>query len=171
LTYTANGYVKATYSQKGSGSSGGIRVASATDTVEQTGNATLAANAQAYALKVDSGATITATGFTITLGDGTNPAGLILSNGIISGGTLAFGSSEALIYAKGNSVAISSTITGSNGLTLSGSGTLALSAASTLTGLISIDSGTLSLTAANVFAKADACRGGGNGGDNRAGTA
>jgi fibronectin-binding autotransporter adhesin len=152
LTYGSNGYVKATYTKTGSGSSGGIRVATSTDTVEQTGNASLAANAQAYALKVDSGATITATGFTLTLGDGTDPAGLILSNGIISGGTLAFGGSEALIYAKGSSVAISSTITGSNGLTLSGSGTLTLSAASTLTGLISIDSGTLSLTAANVFA-------------------
>ncbi len=155
LTYTANGYVKAAYSKTGSGSSAGIRVATSTDVVEQTNttaNTILAANAQAYALKVDSGATITATGFTITLGDGTNPAGLILSNGIISGGTLAFGNSEALIYAKGSSVAISSAITGANGLTLAGSGTLTLSAASTLTGLISIDSGTLSLTAANTFA-------------------
>jgi fibronectin-binding autotransporter adhesin len=154
LTYTANGYVKATYTKSGSGSSGGIRVATASDIVEQTGNATLAANAQAYALKVDSGATITATGFTITLGNDTNPAGLILNNtATIAGGTLAFGSSEAVIYAaaKNNSVTISSTITGSNGMTLSGSGTLIVSAESTMTGLIAIDSGTLSLTAADVF--------------------
>jgi autotransporter-associated beta strand protein len=152
-TYDAvNGYKVATYTKVGSGSSGGIRVAGSTDIVEQTGNATLAGPAQAYALKIDNGATITATGQTLTLGDGTNPAGLILSNSNITGGTLTFRGSEAVIYAKGNSNTISSTITGSNGLTLTGSGTLILSAASTLTGAINIDSGTLSLTAANVFA-------------------
>ena len=37
LTYGANGFVKATYTKTGSGSSGGIRVATSTDIVEQTG--------------------------------------------------------------------------------------------------------------------------------------
>ncbi|WP_163276998.1 hypothetical protein, partial [Klebsiella aerogenes] len=74
----------------GSGGSGGIRLATASDIVEQTGNATLSANASAYALKVDSGAAITATGYVITLGNGTSPAGLILggSSAAINGGTL-----------------------------------------------------------------------------------
>jgi autotransporter-associated beta strand protein len=152
LTYGANGYVKATYTKVGSGSTGGIRAAGATDIVEQNGNGTLAANAQAYALKVDSGATITATGFTITLGNGSGQAGLIMSNGIIAGGTLAFGAAEADIFAKGSSVAISATLTGTNGFTLSGSGTLTVSALATMSGALSIDSGTLSLTVANAFA-------------------
>jgi fibronectin-binding autotransporter adhesin len=156
VTYGANGYVNVTYTDTGSGSSGGIRTATNTSIVDQTGNATLAANAQAYALKVNDGAVITATGFTITLGDGTDPAGLIMDGGsaAINGGTLAFGGSEAIIYAKGSST-ISSTITGSGGLTLAGSGTLTLSPTAALTSLsgpITIDSGELSLTTANVFA-------------------
>jgi autotransporter-associated beta strand protein len=147
VTYGANGYVAATPTKST------IVGASSTDIVQQSGNATLAANAQAYALLVNSGVTITATGHTLTLGDGTDAAGLILSNGAISGGTLAFGGSEAVIFAKGGSDAISSSITGSGGLTLAGSGTLTLSTAQPgLTGAINVDSGTLSLTAANVFA-------------------
>ena len=57
----------ATYTKTGSGAAAGITAATATDVVEQTGAATLTANAQAYALKVDSGAVITATGKTLTL--------------------------------------------------------------------------------------------------------
>ena len=82
VTYGANGYVAATYTDSGSGSSGGIRTATATSIVDQTGNATLAADAQAYALKVNDGSVITATGFTITLGNGTNPAGLIMDGAV-----------------------------------------------------------------------------------------
>ena len=156
LTYGANGYVAVPYTDTGSGSSGGIRTATGTSIVDQTGNATLAANAQAYALKVNDGAVITATGFTITLGDGTDPAGLIMGGGsaAITGGTLAFGGSQGIIYAKGSST-ISSAITGTNGLTLAGSGSLTLSptaAFTSLSGPITMNSGTLSLTTANVFA-------------------
>jgi fibronectin-binding autotransporter adhesin len=156
LTYGADGYVAVTYTDTGSGSTGGIRTATSSSIVDQTGNATLSKNAQAYALKVNDGAVITATGFTITLGDGTDPAGLIIDGGsaAINGGTLAFGDSQAIIYAKGSST-ISSAITGSGGLTLAGSGTLTLSPTAALTSLsgpITIDSGELSLTTANLFA-------------------
>jgi autotransporter-associated beta strand protein len=152
LTYGANGYVIATYTDTGSGSTGGIRTATSTSIVDQSGNGTLSANAQAYALKVNDGAVITATGHTITLGDGTDPAGLIMGGGsaAITGGTLAFGGSEAFIYAKGTST-ISAEITGSNGLVLAGSGTLQVSTAAALSGRITLDSGELSLTAANIF--------------------
>ncbi len=147
VTYGANGYVAATPTKAT------IVGAGSTDIVQQAANASLAANAQAFALSVNSGVTLNATGHTIALGDGTDPAGLILSNGIISGGTLAFGGSEAVIFAKGGSAEITSAITGSGGLTLAGSGTLTLTAAApSLTGAINIDSGTLTLTAANVFA-------------------
>ena len=153
VTYGANGYVAATYTDSGSGSSGGIRTATATSIVDQTGNATLAANAQAYALKVNDGSVITATGFTITLGNGTNPAGLIMDGGsaAINGGTLQFNGSEAVIYAKGTSY-ITSTLAGTGGLTVSGSGTLVLSgAAGQLSGPVVINSGTLTLNTANYF--------------------
>jgi fibronectin-binding autotransporter adhesin len=153
LTYSAaNGYKIATYTDTGAGTTGGITTATSGSVVEQTGNATLTANAQAYALKVDNGATITATGHTITLGDGTDPAGLILEGTTsITGGTLAFGASEAVIDAKATNT-ISSAITGTGGLTLSGSGTLVLSGlAGGLTGPITVDSGTLQLNTANYF--------------------
>ena len=151
VTYGANGFVKATYTKTGSGASGGIRAAGATDIVEQNGNATLAANASAYALKLDNGFTITATGYTITLGNGSGQAGLILEGAAaITGGTLAFGGAEAVIDAKATNT-ISAAIGGSGGLTLNGSGTLTLSAVSAATGAINVNSGTLSLTTANVF--------------------
>jgi autotransporter-associated beta strand protein len=148
------GYGVATYGKTGSGTTGGIAAAAATDVVEQTGNATLTANAQAYALKVDAGAVIIATGNTITLGNGSGPAGLILSgsSAAITGGTLAFGGSEADIIVRGTTV-VSSALTGTNGLTLAGSGTLTLSSVSSgLSGVVNIDSGTLSITAANALA-------------------
>lgn len=150
------GFRVATYSKTGSGAAGGINAATATDVVEQTGNGTLTTNKSAYALKVDSGAVITATGMTLTLGDGTNPAGLILSgsSAAINGGTLAFGGSEALVFVRGTT-AVSSLLTGTNGLTLSGTGTLTLSSASAgLTGPVDIASGTLNLTAANALVNA-----------------
>ncbi|MDR3664606.1 MAG: autotransporter-associated beta strand repeat-containing protein, partial [Mycobacterium sp.] len=146
VTYGANGYVKATY--------GATVVSSATGTtvVDETANQTLAANAAAYALKVESGKTITLSGNTLTLGDGTNPAGLSLAAATpISGGTLAFGGSEAVIW-LGTASTINSIITGTGGLTVAGSGSLTLTgASSSLTGPIYIDSGTLTLATANYF--------------------
>jgi autotransporter-associated beta strand protein len=153
-TYNSTtGYCVATYSKIGSGTTGGVTVATATDVVEQTGNAMLTANAQAYALKVDSGAVITATGKTLTLGDGTNPAGLILggSGAAINGGTLAFGGSEAVVVVRGTT-SVTSALTGTNGLTLAGTGTLTLGAVSSgLSGFVNVDSGTLNITAANAL--------------------
>ncbi len=141
LTYGTNGYVAATYTDTGSGASGGITTATSTSVVDQTttNSTTLSGNAQAYALKINDGAVITATGHTITLGDGTDPAGLIMGGG-----------SEAFIYAKGTST-ISAEITGSNGLVLAGSGTLNVGAVASLSGQITLDSGELNLTAANIF--------------------
>jgi autotransporter-associated beta strand protein len=150
---SATGYGVAAYSKTGSGTTGGVTVATATDVVEQTGNATLTANAQAYALKVDSGAVITATGTTLTLGNGTNPTGLILggSGAAINGGTLAFGGSEAVVVVRGTT-SVTSALTGTNGLTLAGTGTLTLGAVSSgLSGFVNVDSGTLNITAANAL--------------------
>jgi autotransporter-associated beta strand protein len=155
VTYGSNGYVAATYTDTGSGSGSGISTATSRDIVDQntTNSTTLTADAYAYALKVNDAAVITATGHTITLGDGTDPAGLIMDGGsaAITGGTLAFGGSEAIIYAKGTST-ISAAITGTNGLVIAGTGTINLgAAASGLSGAVTIDSGTLNLTVANVF--------------------
>ena len=145
VTYGTNGFVNATYAANA------VSSATGNEAVEETGSQTLTANAAVGALKVDSGATITATDQTLNVGDGTDAGGIILSNSTIAGGTLAFGGSEAVIFAKGSSNSITSTITGNNGLTLAGSGSLTIGAA-TIKGAITIDSGTLNLTTANTFA-------------------
>ena len=63
---------------------------------------TVTGNLQAYALSVQNGTGVALNGHTLTLGDGTNPAGLILNGGAsISGGMLAFGGSEGVIWIGG----------------------------------------------------------------------
>lgn len=153
VTYGANGFTTATYN------STNIITATSSSVVKQGANATLAGNTQAYALNIQKGFNVTiGGGNTLTLGDGSNPAGLILNGGSgsgITGGTLAFGASEGVIWNSGSST-ITSVITGTGGLTFAGSGNTTLSAASTQTGAITIDSGTVTLTTANVFAGSSA---------------
>ncbi len=148
-TYSAaNGYTVATYSPNA------ITASSATDVVKQAGTVSLTKNAQAYALNVQNGATINLGSNTLTIGDGTNPAGLIMNgSAALNGGTLAFGASEAVLSLKSTNT-ISSTITGSGGLTLSGSGSLALTTVTQETGAVVVDSGTLTLSAQNALAGA-----------------
>jgi autotransporter-associated beta strand protein len=110
-------------------------------------------SSQAYALNLQNGKTLTiASGNTLTIGDGADPAGLILEGtAAINGGTLAFGASEAVVDVKATDT-IASAVTGTGGLTLSGSGTLVLSGtAGGLSGPIIVDSGTLQLSTANYF--------------------
>jgi autotransporter-associated beta strand protein len=146
VTNGANGLVKATYGATAVGAG------TATTVVDQTGNQTLAANASAYALKIESGKTITLGANTLTIGDGSNPAGLSLAAATpVSGGTLAFGGSEAVMWLGATST-INSILTGTGGLTVAGSGSLTLTGSSTLTGAVTIDSGTLNLATANYFA-------------------
>jgi fibronectin-binding autotransporter adhesin len=144
LTYNStNGYTVATYTS----------TFGASNVVQVSSNQTLNANTQAYALNVENSKTITiGSGDTLTIGNGTSSAGLILEGTTtISGGTLAFGASEAVIDVKSTNT-INSAVTGTGGLTLSGSGTLVLGGtAGGLSGPITVDSGTLQLNTANYF--------------------
>ncbi len=156
LTYGANGYVATTY--------GATTVSAATGAlaVDITANQTLAANAAASVLKIDNQRTLTLGSNTLTLGNGVDPTGLILSGSgsntaNITGGTLAFGGSEAIIYSRstaGTTVGntISSTLTGTNGITIAGEGYVTLSNVSAgLSGAVNIDSGRLNLSAADAL--------------------
>jgi len=145
VTYGANGYVKATYNATTLTNSPGNVVALAA-AAAPTGNVA------AFALNTE-GKAITLGTNTLTIGDGVNAGGVILASGSsISGGTLAFGGSEGVIWLSGSNPTISSTITGSNGLTFAGSGAVALSSAASLNGAITIDSGTVTLSGTNIFA-------------------
>ena len=146
VTYGANGYVKATYT-----STATLNSSTGSEVIALSGNATLSGNASVYALNTE-GKTLGLGGHTLTIGDGTDAAGLILASGTsISNGTLAFGTSEGVIWLSGSNPTISAQITGSNGLTFSGSGTVGISTAANVSGAITIDSGTVNLTGANIF--------------------
>ncbi len=147
LTYGANGYQSAT-------AAGTIYTPSfaAANVVKVSASAAINTSA-AFALNIQNGKTLTVNaGQTLTVGDGTDPAGLIMEGtAAISGGTLAFGASEAVIDVKATNT-VSSAITGTGGLTLAGSGTLNLTGtAGGLSGPINVDSGTLQLSTANYF--------------------
>ena len=145
VTYGANGYVKATYNASTLTNSPGNVVALGAAT-------TAASNVAAFALNTE-GKAINLGGNTLTLGDGTNAAGLILASGsTISNGTLAFGGSEGVIWLSGTNPLISSTITGTNGLTFAGSGGVTISTAANVSGAINISSGAVTLSAVDVFA-------------------
>jgi autotransporter-associated beta strand protein len=110
-------------------------------------------NGEVGALDIEDGKTVTlGSANTLTIGNGAAAAGLIMDGGsaTITGGTVVFGTSEAVIYAKGTNI-ISSAINGSGGLTLSGSGSLQLNNGSADTGATVINSGTLILNTANAL--------------------
>ena len=147
VTYGADGYVQENTNSTTLSSSTGSSV------VELAANAAPSGNAAAYALNTNGNTITLGSGNTLTIGDGTDDAGLILATGsAISGGTLAFGTSQGIIWLSGSNPTISSEITGSNGLTFAGSGAVNLSTAAAVSGVITIDSGTVTLSAANIFA-------------------
>ncbi len=122
LTYGANGLVAASYTE---GLGGG-----ASSVANVTAN-TATDSAHVYALRVQDGKTLTINGGqTLTVGDGVHPAGVILNAvsatpGMITGGTLDFGTAEGVIYYGSRNDnweqdRISSAIAGQNGLTLVG---------------------------------------------------
>jgi autotransporter-associated beta strand protein len=136
--------------------------ATTVDKLSGTVNAGTNVAVAAYAVNVQRATTINGSGSTLTIGDGVAPAGLILNgtNGnpiTLNISTIAFRGSEGIIYVTGSQTsaianAVNSQITGSGGLTLSGTGMLTLKTATTETGAIVVDSGTLNLAAANALA-------------------
>jgi fibronectin-binding autotransporter adhesin len=157
VSYGANGYTQvsatvSTYSTTLDTSPGSA-------VVELAANTSQAANVYAYALNTNGYNITLGTGDTLTIGDSTDPAGLILDpnssqSTTISGGTLAFGGSQGVIW-LGDSAGstISSAITGTGGLTFAGGGSVTLSGSTSgVSGQITIDSGTVTLAAANMFA-------------------
>ena len=113
-----------------------------------TAAAALGSNRTINSLKLSSGIDVAQAGFTLTLQSG----GLLTTGSTavtLSGGSLTTGNSNDLIVHAYNTggTTISSTLTGSGGLTKSGTGTLTLSgtSANTLTGTTTVNAGTLVL--------------------------
>jgi len=145
-SYTANGFVP-------------LAAYDALDTLSNTGNIDLTiANTIASgdpdrtnnALRLSSGGGVTINSprrLTVTSGG----IMALTGNTGFSGGTLDFGSSEAILHALGN-LTISSAMTGTNGLTKDGAGTLTLSGANSLSnGATALNAGGLVLGANNAL--------------------
>ena len=146
-TYTANGFQGASVVGGIYSANTNINTALPTDVflAASSGTNTLSGAAAVYALNTN-GQTITATGQTLTVGNNSGQAGLILNGGTISGGTLAFGAAEGTIYTSKVGGQITAAITGSGGITSFGPGTLSLASTSnTYSGPTAVNSGTLQL--------------------------
>ena len=142
LTYGANGFQTATYAASLAGSTA--------TSVVKTSTAAITTATSAYALDVANG-TISGTG-SLTLGNGSNPAGLILNTATVTV-PLSTGASELIVTASGTN-ALNGTITGSNGLTKAGAGTVTLGAKESISGSVSVTGGTLGLGAVDTIAAA-----------------
>lgn len=161
VTYGSNGFAS------DSGHYSTVTASSFTSTNAEIANINAAAvtmtdggtNLHAAALRINSGDTLTLNG-TVTIGDGTNPAGVIINassasaNTTITGGTLNFGGSEGIIYQFGATATedhmINSAITGTNGLTLvndsNGTTQMTIGLASTIsTGNVNFDMGDINI--------------------------
>ena len=122
LTYGANGFALPTYT---AGLGGGV-----TSIANVTTN-TVATSTQVYALRVSNGAALAINnGQTLTVGDGINPAGVIINNTnttttVLTNGTLNFGTSEGIVIfnlrrSDAYGPILGSCLAGSGGLTLAG---------------------------------------------------
>ena len=153
LSYNSvTGLGRATYSSATSLANGGPNGTTATSVF----HATTATNnffgsTQLYALKVDSNAVVL--GGVLTLGDGTHTAGLILDGGnaatptTINAAVNFAPGSEGAVYVGGNGTStyaqIIGGVSGTNGLTKNGNGTLELVSPESYTGPTTINNGTL----------------------------
>lgn len=150
LTYDAtNGFKAATYSLSNTFTgSDNTKIVDITNAIS-TGGAV-----SAYALRTS--AVINNTGYTLTLGgSAAGEAGLILNGGSISGGSLAFASSnEGLIYTNEDGGSISASLVTNGAITTFGPGVLTLSGSATRNGATNattVNGGTLKITNANAL--------------------
>ncbi len=125
LTYGSNGFaVTGSYTaQSAPFAANPTEIENITNGAEITGG-------NAYAIVATNGGFTIAGNTTVTVGDGVNPAGIILNGygqvegyNYASGAVLNFGTSEGIIYSTEYDANIGVQITGSNGLTFSGAGT------------------------------------------------
>src|SRR5207248_3338824 len=89
----------------------------------QTTAPTVTGPVAAYALRTNQA--INLSGNTLTLGNGTGTAGLILNGGSVTGGPVSFGTAEGVVYASGTTTSIGGSVS-ANGLTVTALGATAL---------------------------------------------
>ncbi|MBL9080920.1 MAG: autotransporter-associated beta strand repeat-containing protein [Planctomycetales bacterium] len=129
-------FSRATYTNAGS-----VDNAASTSVFNADMPSTLTGDRITYALKTNQ---VVDGGFTLTIGDGTGQAGLILNAGSIQTAGLAFGGAEGLIYAGGAAgSSIGAAISGTAGVTKFGPQTLTLTGRNTYAGGTAIYGGAL----------------------------
>ncbi len=137
LAYDAtNGFQAATLSQ------GPISASTATTLYQATTNQTLAADASAYALVVEN--TTIDGDFTLTVGSGSGPAGVILNGGTVATGELSFGGSQGSVYTSAQGGTIHADVTGTGAFVKFGTGVLQVGGSGSV-GTTFVQSGTLAV--------------------------
>ena len=145
-----------------------LAAAGPTSNVRLTANETLLANKTIGSLLIVGSLTVSENNFTLTVASG-GVLGISGATPTISGGTLDFGSAEGILQAN-VSTTITSTITGTGGLTISGPGMATLNVANNYTGgttyngpgtlalgnISSLGNGAFTMTAGNLSATAAA---------------
>ena len=122
---------------------GSIAAAGPNDVVRLVVGETLTANKVIGGLLIDGNFTVAQANFTLGITSG----GVLGTNGAtptISGGTLDFGANEGIVVGNSNTT-ISSSITGTNGMTYANAGTVTLSAQNSYGGVTTLDQGTLTI--------------------------
>jgi len=151
LTYDEDdGFIHATTT------TGDINVATSTSIYETDTAQELTGDVSVQALSVK-GTTVTGGDETLSVGSNSSsqPAGVILNGGTISTQTLAFGASQAAIYASKDGGTINSEIIGSGGLVKFGKGDLILNGSSSaFSGDSYVNEGSLVLSAPGTWAGA-----------------
>lgn len=127
---------------------GDLNAATASTVYRATTNQHLTGPGHVYALQVEDGVAINGAGQSLGIGDGANPAGVILNRGRIGIGSLDFGAAPGAIYTNAAGGWIGAALTGDHGLVKFGLGRLVLAAPSPqLNGAVFVNNGTLVVNA------------------------
>ncbi len=142
LTYDlTNGFTAAATSQ------GNINNSTAATIYQATTAQTLTGNAAVYALAVEN--TTIDGAASLSIGSGSDAAGLIFNGGTVSTAGLSFGGAQATVYTSNEGGTITAPMSGTGGFVKFGPGALQVGGnASALTGASFVHSGTLALDAA-----------------------
>ncbi|MEI8373520.1 MAG: autotransporter-associated beta strand repeat-containing protein [Planctomycetota bacterium] len=143
-----SGFRLADATSAGSYSSVDFVGANSSSVVKVTGTPNPLNSAVIYALNVSGGNVTINAAQSLTVSGG----GLILNGGTIDGGSMTFGTTQAVIYTGTSSPStISSNMSGSRGLTKLGPGMLILAGSNAISGSVIIGNGTLRLASPNAW--------------------
>ena len=129
-----------------------LAAAGPTDNVKISASEALTLNKTVNSLIIVGAITVNESSYNLNITSGGLLNATAASTSTITGGTIAFGSSEGIITtAAGGTTAIQSPITGTGGVTYFGTGTVTMAGPNAYTGVTTLDGSVLSLGAGTAF--------------------